>query len=82
MGDVFIDYGSIYELGGDDDVRPMNLTIERVSGFWYYVKYFRQHPKEDVRIAYKFFVYALWIGVLSILIGLASLFATIFEWTL
>ena len=79
-GEVVIDYGSITDLGGDDKDDPKNITIEQAKGLFNQLRYFKQHPKEDVRMAYKFFVYAVLLGILSIVIGVVSIIATIFEW--
>ena len=80
-GDVVLDYGSIYDLGGDEGNLPNEITIIPAPGFRNELRYFKQHPKEDISMAYKFFVYAVWIGLASIIIGLLSIAATIFELT-
>ena len=73
-----MDYGSIYDLGGDEGNLPLEIKITPATGIWNQLKYFKQHPKEDIRMAYKFFVYAFWIGLISIIIGVLSLIITIF----
>ena len=81
-GDVVLDYASIYDLGGNEDHLREEIKIIPAVGFYNQLKYFKQHPKEDIRMAYRFFLYAFWIGVLSIVIGIISILATIFEWSL
>ena len=79
-GEVVLDYGSIYDLGGASNKLPEHLTIVPAPGICNQLKYFKHHPKEDINMAYRFFMIAFWIGALSIILGMISILATIFEW--
>lgn len=75
-GEVVLDYGSIMDLG-DTAKKSNNLQIKPALGLKNELRYLRENPKEDVRIAYRFFKYGFWLAIISIIIGLASLFVSL-----
>ena len=79
-GDVVIDFGSLEDLDKKSAQISNNLTIEPALGIRNQLRYFREHPTEDLRIAYKFFIFGFWLALLSISLGVISILATIFEW--
>jgi hypothetical protein len=76
--EVVLDYGSIEDL--DNGAKDSGaLKIEPATGLCNELRYFRENPNEDVRVAYRFFKYGVFLATISILVGILSLLATIWN---
>ncbi len=75
--EITFDTLSFKEVMGKSKIKEAQVfvfDVKKATSWDKYYRYFRRHPKDDIRLAYNMFLLGLFVGGLSIGLGVCGLF--------